>query len=138
MEAKGVKANQIVLINKNEGQRVCPIVIAKPANGALPQTKNYIVTPGVNSPRSRAEFEQACENKTFAKWVAYGDVYELTGDITEWTDDHATAMMKRTSDIEGLRWWFRQCKKGKFKDQLELMIESFEKMYRDVKKKKVG
>lgn len=133
MAIKGIRANQVVLINKSEGQRVCPVVTQIPEQG-LPATKNYIVAPGVNPPADRAAFEKACENAKFKSWVEDGYVYELKGDVNEWTDDHAQAMMNRTSDIEGLRWWLKQCKLPKIAAKLEAMIESFESMYKQVKK----
>lgn len=132
-KARDSKSQVVVLINKHEGPRVCPYV-SEVCKDAAPVTANFTVTPGINAPQPRDKWDKALTNPVFAKWVDAGDIYEMTGDINEWVDDHAKAVIERTSDMDGLKWWRKQCTKPKIQKVLDTAIGAFESLYRDVKR----
>ena len=133
-KSSGRKSLKLTLINKAQGQRISqiPVVVA---DGLPPRTESFAVQPGVNRPKLRKDWDRALQNKIFAGWVAAGEVYELEDDINKWPDDLAYAMIERTSDLEGLRWWAKKCKVPKVQKRLDAAIEAFEVMYKEVKEK---
>jgi hypothetical protein len=132
-EKREHKSDTVILINKTEGHRCCPLVVAECA-GAAPVTENFTVQPGINGALPREKWDLACKNPQFSKWVDGGDLYELSGDINEWVDDHAKAVIARTSDMDGLKYWRKKCTKPKIQKVLDTAIGAFESLYREVKR----
>lgn len=134
---RSTAADGVVLINRDDNRKHVPYGSAPGAHGRLGVagaaggvSKLHTIHPGINPPIERELFETLSESPAFAAVLKSRVVYELETPIKQMLDEACGPMLKRSSSLDGLKWWLANETRKEWKKQLRETIMEMESIQR--------
>lgn len=128
----------VVLINRDSNRKHIPYS-KEPGTGTMLGvagkdgpgiSKLHCIHPGVNPPIPRMLFDQINRNDRFKVWMKSRVVYELAIDISDMEHESCESMLKRSSSIDGLKWWLSNETRKDWRKTLKGHIKEMEDIAR--------
>jgi len=123
----------VVLINRDHNRKHIPYG-RKSGSGAMLGVAGqgpgiselHVIHPGINPPISSELWEKIKDNTALIGWMKKRTIYTLEIDVADMEHESCESMLKRSSSIEGLKYWLKNETRSDWKKKLKPHIAEME------------